>query len=97
MLSKDEIADGILFILKLPSATGTPVYWMEKLRGDIAVHWFDIFRESDWETLRAQAANVFQAPVTSAAAEHARLTDRCIVIQPHTMLSTDLMAAHIVH
>ena len=33
MLSKDEINDGMTFILKLWDAIGAPAQWLEKLQG----------------------------------------------------------------
>ena len=67
-LSADELRDGTTFILQLPS-TGSGgradaddassgddakrVQWAETLRGETAKRWFQIYRLSDWTTLRA--------------------------------------------
>ena len=93
MLSPDELTDGTTFILKLPDLNGNVIYWMQKLKGDVARHWYNIYRQSDWQALREQAADVFIVPVPQADAERTQKHQRCVVIQPHTMNSTDLMAA----
>ena len=92
MLSPDELVEGIPFILKLPDTNGGAIYWMATLEGNVARHWYKIYRESDWQALRQEAADVFGAPVPAANAMHTQRTRRCIVIQPHTMNSTDLPA-----
>ena len=80
MLSKDDLSDGINFILKLSDATGMPAQWVERLCGDIASRWYDIYCRSDWEALRAHGAEVFHNRVTEAEAEHVRRSAHCIVI-----------------
>jgi len=97
MLSTDELNDGTTFILKLPDTSGNVIFWMQRLKGDVARHWYNIYRQSDWQALREQAADVFIAPVPQADAERTQKCQRCVVIQPHMMNSTDLMAAHGVH
>jgi hypothetical protein len=97
MLSTDELTDGTTFILKLPDLDGNVIYWVQKLMGDVARHWYNIYRQSDWQALRNEAADVFVAPVPQADAERIQKLQRCVVIQPHRMNSTDLMAAHGVH
>ena len=69
MLSNDEINNGMTFILQLQStagAAGVPVQWVETLRGDTARRWYDIYRSSDWEALRAEAEDVFPHRVDDA-------------------------------
>jgi hypothetical protein len=97
MLSTDELTNGTTFILKLPDLNGKAIYWMQKLKGDVARHWYNIYRQSDWQALCNEAADVFMAPVPQADAERTQKLHRCVVIQPHTMTSNDLMAAHGVH
>jgi hypothetical protein len=82
MLSKDDLTNGTIFILKLQDAAGTPLQWVETFHGDLAMRWYDIYRRSDWQALRAGAARVFTHPVTEAAAELVRRADRCVVIKP---------------
>src|SRR5690242_7072083 len=93
MLSKDDLANGTTFILKLRDATGAPVQWVETLRGDLAARWYEIYRASDWQALRAGAAGVFVHAVTEEAAELARRAHRCIVIRPSAMRVEELAAA----
>ena len=80
MLSKDELNDGRVFILKLWSAGGTPSQWVERLSGDAAARWYEIYRTSDWRALRAEAAGTFRNRVTAGEAELARRGNRCVVI-----------------
>src|SRR5947209_4755675 len=91
MLSKDELNDGINFVLKLPDDAGAPVYWIEKLRGDVARHWFEIFRRSDWAALLAEASRVFLTPVSTELAERTFRQLRCVVIQPQRLTTADLV------
>ncbi len=82
MLSKDEIRSGTTFILKLWDVVGVPSVWVETLQGDAAARWYDIYRNSDWEALQAEAAGVFRNRVTEAEAEAARRADgRCVFIR----------------
>jgi len=90
MLSKDELTDGINFVLKHPGGAGAPVYWMEKLRGDVARHWFESFRRSDWAALLAEASGVFLSPVSTELADRTFRKLRCVVIQPQRLTSADL-------
>jgi len=55
MLSKDELADGKTFVLRLWGADGTPSQWVETLRGADAERWYAIYRSSAWPALRAEA------------------------------------------
>ena len=90
MLSPDELANGITFILKLHDAAGTPIQWVQSLRGDVAKRWYDIYRRSDWGVLRAEAAGVFVNAVTEAEAERSRKLGRCIVIKTQAVQSNEL-------
>jgi len=81
MLSNDELTDGIPFILQLRDAAGERVWWLQTLQGEIARRWYDIYRGSDWATLRLEALGVFQNRVSQGEAEHARTTQRCVVIR----------------
>ena len=92
MLSKDELAEGIHFVLKLPDGAGATVYWLQKLRGDAARHWFDIYRTSDWKALAAEAAGVFGAPSSKQIVDRTVRSLRCVVIQLHDLTATDLTA-----
>jgi hypothetical protein len=93
MLSNDELAEGIYFVLKLPDGTGAPVYWLQKLRGDAAGHWFEIYQRSDWEALAAEAVGVFGAPSSTEVVERTVRSLRCVVIQPHNLKAGDLAAS----
>jgi len=68
MLSADELINGRIFVLKLWDATGVPCYWVERLRGDIARRWYDIYRRSDWARLRAEAGAVLRNRVSEGDA-----------------------------
>lgn len=93
MLSKDEISDGMTFILKLWDAGGVASTWIETLRGDTAKHWFDIYRRSDWVALRNEARDVFHRHVSEPEAEAVRTSrNRCIYIQTHDVISDSLAA-----
>jgi hypothetical protein len=90
MLSKDELAEGVNFVLKPHGEGGAPVCWMEKLRGVVARHWFEICRRSDWAPLIAEASGVFRSPVSTDLAERTFRKLRCVVIQPQRLTSADL-------
>jgi hypothetical protein len=83
MLSKDEISDGMTFLLKLRDADGLGRFWVETLRGDTAKRWYDIYRNSNWEVLRTEARDVFHRSITEVEAE-AILTSRHRRIYIHT-------------
>ena|SRR5579871_762633 len=93
MLSNDELAEGIHFVLKLPDGAGASVYWLQKLRGDAARHWFEIYRRSDWKALAAEAVGVFGVPSSTDVAERTVRSLRCVVIQPHNFTVGDLAAS----
>jgi hypothetical protein len=92
MLSKDELLDGMPFILKLRGAAGAPMQWVETLRGDVARRWFEISRTSNWPALRAEAAVVFRNSVSEEEAEKIRRSRRCLVIHPPGMKADELLA-----
>ena len=52
MLSTDELVEGTTFILTLPDADGNAVFWMEKLKGEVARHWYTIYLTSDGSVCR---------------------------------------------
>jgi hypothetical protein len=91
MLSPDELTDGMTFILQLADTRGEPVQWVETLRGDCAKRWYQIYRKSDWEALRAEAADVFHRRVTAAEAEAVRTSrHRCVFIHTPVIKADDL-------
>jgi hypothetical protein len=90
MLSKDEINDGRVFILKLRGAGGAPSQWVERLRGDAAARWYEIYRTSDWGALRAEAGGTFRNRVSSEQAELARRGSRCVVIDTRAVDAEDV-------
>ena len=97
MLSPDELKDGMTFILKL-DATATPagrtretVQWVETLRGDTARRWYDIYRRSDWDALRAEAGDVFHRRVDDAELQHLRKQRRrCVFIHTGAVTADEL-------
>ena len=84
MLSIDELRDGIPFILKLGDPDGTPRNWIESLSGTTAEHWYNIYRNSDWRSLREEHAEVFRHAATQDEAERLRRSRRCVVINVDT-------------
>ena len=82
MLSIDEMANGMPFILELKDVNGTPIQWLQTLRGAIARRWYDIYQRSDWVALRLEAAGVFLNRVTDVEAERSRecFDDLCLCI-----------------
>src|SRR5438874_140975 len=95
MLSRDEIADGVTFILKLWDTDGTPSQWVETLRGDTARRWYEIYRSSDRETLRVEAADTFHRHVSEVEAEKVRTSrHRCIYIHTDSVKANELGASH---
>ncbi len=93
MLSIDELANGMPFILKLHDAQGIATQWVESLRGPTARRWYDIYRNSDWTALRAEAASIFHNSVTVEEAEKSRRAGRCIVIRTDAVNANDLLHA----
>ena len=95
MLSKDELTDGMTFILKLRDTDGTPTQWVETLRGDTARRWYEIYRSSDWPALRAEAADVFHRGVSEVEAEKIRTARRrCIYIHTDCVKPNELAVGH---
>ena len=91
MLSPDELRDGMTFILQLATAAGDRVQWVETLRGETARRWYEIYRHSDWEALRAEAADVFHLRVTDAEADAVRSRRRrCIFIHTPAVQADEL-------
>jgi hypothetical protein len=91
MLSTDELRDGMPFILQLRNAAGVGFQWIEVLRGDLAAHWLEIYRSSDWESLRNEAAGVFRHAVTETEMDEALKTQgRCISIHTPLVKMEDL-------
>ena len=80
MLSKDELHDGIPFVLKLWDAAGKPVLWVQTLAGDTARYWYEIYRSGDWETLRLHAAEVFRSVLSESEMAALIRSRRCVVI-----------------
>src|SRR5271155_1781875 len=91
MLSMDELANGETFILKLKDANGTPIQWMQTLRGAIAQRWYEIYEKSDWAALRLEAASVFLNRVTDAEAEQTSKQRRCFVIKTDAVKENELV------
>ena len=85
MLSKDELSDGRVFILILRDAAGVSSQWMQTLSGELASHWYGIYRDSDWPALRRDAAAIFRRAVTQDEVERTRATTRCVVIRPESV------------
>jgi hypothetical protein len=94
MLSRDEIANGRTFILKLWDADGRPTQWVETLRGDTARRWYDIYATSDWDALCREAADTFRNGVSEGVAEATRTTrgQRCVFIHTRSVRTGDLAA-----
>jgi hypothetical protein len=88
MLSKDELSDGRIFILKLSDTAGVSSHWVQRLRGDVARRWYDIYRSSDWPTLRREAADVFRNPITQDDSRRISRKNRCVIIQTPAVLRT---------
>ena len=81
MLSRDEVNNGRIFILKLHDSAGAPFQWVDKLRGAEALRMYTIYRNSDWDALRREAAGMFVNPVSEQEAERVRTSrQRCVVI-----------------
>jgi len=85
MLSKDELSDGRFFILVLRDAAGVSSRWMQTLSGEVASHWYAIYRDSDWPALCREAAAVFRHVVTEDEVERTRASSRCVMIRPNTV------------
>ena len=93
MLSPDELSDGMTFILQLADTAGDSVQWVETLRGETAKRWYEIYRRSDWEALRMEAADVFHRRVSKAEAEAVRTSrHRCIFVHTSEVKADGLAA-----
>jgi hypothetical protein len=93
MLSRDEVNNGRIFILKLHDASGVPFQWVQTLRGADAVRWYKIYRTSDWEALRREASQIFHSPVTAEEAERVRTArQRCVYIHTSLVKADELEA-----
>ena len=91
MLCKDEIDDGMTFILKLPDAAGQSAQWVETLQGATAMRWYDIYKRSDWNALRNEARDVFSHSVSATQAEAVRSSRRrCIYIHTTEVNASEL-------
>ena len=77
MLSTDEIAEGTTFILKLPDADGNPIFWMETLKGDVARHWYDIYRGSDWQAVRRGGRCLYRSGAVGRRRTHPKIATLC--------------------
>ena len=87
MLSTDELTNGMPFILKLWDAAGAPSYWVQTLRQATALHWYDIYRRSDWAALLSEGRDVFEHRVTEEEAQRVRTSSRCVFIQTSAVTS----------
>ena len=95
MLSTDELNDGRTFILKLRDAAGATLFWVEKLSGEMARRWYDIYRNSDWEALRGTAMDVFRNLVCERVAHEAQRAHRRVVIYAPIVTVVQLLPAHV--
>jgi len=93
MLSRDEVDNGRIFILKLHDKAGAPFQWVQKLRGAQALRMYSIYRTSDWNALRNEAAGVFvSAAVSEHEAERVRNSrQRCVVIHTEQVKADELV------
>ena len=91
MLSDDEMRNGMPFILQLRNAAGVAFQWIELLRGKVAKRWYEIYRASDWEALRSEAAAVFHNSVTETQMQDVLKTGkRCIFINEPPVKTEEL-------
>jgi hypothetical protein len=98
MLSPDELKDGMTFILQLDATAiragraRESVQWVETLRGDAARRWYDIYRTSDWDALRAEAGDVFHCRVDAAELQQLRKQRRrCVFIHTPAVTADELV------
>ena len=91
MLSPDELKNGMTFVLRLASSSGADVQWVETLRGETALRWYDIYHQSDWQGLREEAADVFHRRVSEGEALATRnARHRCIFIHTPAVKADEL-------
>lgn len=93
MLSKDDLSNGVRFILRLDDANGAAAQWVATLQGDIAAYWYAVYRNSDWAALRAGGAKVFVDRVTGVQAEHFRKLGRCVVIHTSAVKAEEITSS----
>ena len=93
MLSRDEVANGRIFILKLWDASGVPRQWVETLSGAVARRWYDIYQRADWGALRTDAEGVFRNSVTEEEAERIRSKSRCVFIHTRSVNANEIGSA----
>ena len=95
MLSTDELNNGMTFILQLANSAGDLVQWVETLRGDTAKRWYEIYNQSNWPALQAEASDVFHRKVTEAEATSVRNErHRCIFIHTPAVNADQLAKGH---
>ena len=97
MLSKDELANGKLFLLRLWDQNGVASQWAETLRGDAASHWYSIYRFSNWPALRAEATGVFRTAATEDEAAAILKSGQCVYIHTREVAADELAVAPGVH
>lgn len=90
MLSKDELANGKTFLLRLWNREGVSSQWVQILCDDIARHWYDIYRFSKWSDLRLGALDVFQTPATEEIAAAVLKAGKCLYIHTREIAVEDL-------
>lgn len=80
--------------IRLWDAAGVPSQWVETLTGDGARRWYDIYRRSDWDALRADAPGAYTHRATGVEAAAALKSGRCVYI--HTLaVGAEGMAASV--
>jgi hypothetical protein len=90
VLSIDELTNGKTFILKLKDRSGIPIQWVQTLHGEIAKRWYEIYQNSDWVSLRLEAASVFVNRVSETEAELSRRSNSCVVIRTDDVKLSEL-------
>jgi hypothetical protein len=94
MLSPDDLKNGMVFILQLQAADGAAVTWLETLRGDSAARWYDLYRRSDWDSVRAEAGDIFRHRASEAELQAVRkLRRRRVFIHTSAIGADDVAAA----
>ena len=93
MLTPDDLKDGMVFILQLQAADGALVTWLETLRGDSAARWYDLYRRSDWDSVQAEAGDVFDHHATEAELRAVRKLRRRRVFIHTSAIGADDVAA----
>jgi hypothetical protein len=92
MLSNDELTHGMPFVLTLWNGSGEASHWVETLRDDVARHWYEIYRSSDWDALRAEGPRVFRTRVTEDESRALRSYGRRCVVIHTTEVASEAMA-----